>query len=99
MVSGALYGGILRLLVKLIDARHVLDLGCFTGYGAVACVEAGALCAVVGRSRSRSVQILPFCRSAGATDVVAVDAFRDEPAGAHARPVTLYLGQAMPVCS
>jgi hypothetical protein len=50
MVSGALYGGILRLLVKLIDARHVLDLGCFTGYGAVACVEAGALCAVVGRS-------------------------------------------------
>ncbi len=40
MVIGALEAAFLKLLVKLIDARRVLEIGLFTGYSALAVAEA-----------------------------------------------------------
>ncbi len=40
MVTGALEAGFLKLLVQLIGARRVLEVGLFTGYSALAMAEA-----------------------------------------------------------
>ncbi len=40
MVTGPLEAGFLRMLVRLIDARRVLEIGLFTGYSALAMAEA-----------------------------------------------------------
>ncbi|HWP57732.1 MAG TPA: class I SAM-dependent methyltransferase [Candidatus Acidoferrales bacterium] len=40
MMVGPLEGALLRLLVRLVQARRVLEIGMFTGYGALAMAEA-----------------------------------------------------------
>ena len=42
MVSGNIYGGVIRLLVQLTKAKRYLDLGTFTGYGALVASEASS---------------------------------------------------------
>jgi len=39
MLVGHLQGGFLRLLVRLLRARRVLEIGTFTGYSALAMAE------------------------------------------------------------
>ena len=40
MLVGAVEGQFLKLLVQLVDARHVLEIGTFTGYSALSMAEA-----------------------------------------------------------
>lgn len=40
MVTGPLEAGLLRMLVQMIDAHRVLEIGLFTGYSALAMAEA-----------------------------------------------------------
>lgn len=40
MVTGSLEGALLRILVQLIDARSILEVGLFTGYSALTMAEA-----------------------------------------------------------
>lgn len=40
MVTGALQGALLRLLVRLTGARNILEIGLFTGYSALTMAEA-----------------------------------------------------------
>lgn len=43
MLSGVLVGGILQLLVRLMQAKVILDLGTFTGYSALTLAEASPI--------------------------------------------------------
>lgn len=40
MLTGRLEGALLRMLVKLTDARHILEIGLYTGYSALTMAEA-----------------------------------------------------------
>ena len=40
MLTGRLEGTLLRMLVKLTDARHILEIGLYTGYSALTMAEA-----------------------------------------------------------
>ena len=40
MVTGSLEGALLRMLVRLTGARHILEIGLFTGYSALSMAEA-----------------------------------------------------------
>ena len=42
MLTGRLAGGLLRMLVKLTDARRILEVGLYTGYSALTMAEAMA---------------------------------------------------------
>ncbi len=39
MVTGALVGGLLKMVVRMLAARRVLEIGLFTGYSALAMAE------------------------------------------------------------
>jgi caffeoyl-CoA O-methyltransferase len=40
MISGALVGGLLQLLIKISNAKNILEIGMFTGYSALKMAEA-----------------------------------------------------------